>query len=56
MINKLKTLLNDFGIPFEEIDNNIIIEVDREMVGGYVESTTQFNFDTDGNFVEMEIW
>lgn len=54
---KLKQLLNDFGIQFLENESQISLEADTEKVGGYSGFTCEFNFEipTD-RFLTVNMW
>lgn len=52
---KLKNLLTEFGVGFEEDDNCVTCETGHAKVGGYIGFFTVFEFDHDGNFVSIGV-
>lgn len=56
-LDKLKALLNDFGVEFYEYSHNHRIHVDcnegAEKIGGYASFFTRFEFDENCNFIKM---
>ena len=53
----LSWLFDMWGIDFNwKTSNEINIEVDKIKVGGYSGGSVVFNFDKDGNFIDMDIW
>lgn len=57
--DKLCTLLNEFGIGYIEESTQdeiwVHLEVDMDKVGGYAGFYSNYRFDLDGNFIEVEI-
>ena len=53
---KLKALLTEFGVVFEEKDNNIVCRDGAEKVGGYLGFFTEFEFDAEGKFISIGAW
>lgn len=55
---KLRRLLTDFGVEFEEhpISNSITCREGREKIDGYSMFFTDFEFDDDNKFVKMGAW
>lgn len=59
---KLEDLLIEFGVGFKSdvfsnVDRSYIkCKEGRDKVGGYVEFYTNFEFDLDGEFIELGAW
>ncbi len=53
---KLKELLNGFGVEFKEIDNFIRCREGYKKVDGYSGFFIDFNFDESGAFDDMGAW
>ena len=53
--DKVKELLTNLDVGFNEFDKLIELEVGNKKVKGYVGFYTWFEFDTDGKFVKMGI-
>lgn len=53
---KLESLLAEFGVGFEQENNEIICREGRTMVAGYCMFFTLFDFNEDGSFKEMGAW
>ena len=50
---KLKELLTEFGVGFEEIGIDIVCDSGVAKVKGYSGFSTWFNFNEKGDFIEM---
>jgi hypothetical protein len=57
-LDKLKTLLDEWEVPYEEEDNVIMLEAghDDSKVIGYGGFVTHVTFDENGGFRRIGIW
>ena len=54
--DKLKALLEELGIGFDDAGEDIVCEQGMEKVVGYSSFYTLFEFDKEGKFVQMGAW
>lgn len=61
-LDRLKTLLDEWEVPYEEDENVIMLEAsscawdDDKKVIGYDGFVTHVSFDADGKFSRIGIW
>ena len=54
--DKLKSLLEEFGVGFDDDGEDVICEQGMEKVVGYTSFFILFEFDKEGNFVQIGSW
>lgn len=54
-LQKLKALLNEFGVGFEESGQAIVCEEGHNKVVGYLGFSAAFEFDESGNFKQISL-
>ena len=53
---KLKALLTEFDVEFEEEGNDVVCREGKRNIDGYGQFVTVFKFDAEGKFLIMGAW